>query len=89
MPTAENLSTLVLKVDMVVIGAGIPGLVAVRLIFDFFSNLGNIFIGRQDRRVVVTQSPFRSELRMGEKLIPGDAPVIEYRRRRQMMIDGE
>jgi hypothetical protein len=61
----------------------------VRQIFDFFSNLGNIFIERQDRRVVVTQRPFRSELRMGEKLIPGDAPVIEYRRKRQALIDGE
>jgi len=61
----------------------------VRQIFDFFGNLGNIFIERQDRRVVVTQRPFRTELRMGEKLIPGDAPVIEYRRRRQMMIDSE
>jgi len=27
--------------------------------------------------------------RMGEKLIPGDAPVIEYRRRRQALIDGK
>ncbi|MFZ0532238.1 MAG: hypothetical protein WAM09_03585, partial [Anaerolineales bacterium] len=41
------------------------------------------------RRVVVTQRTFRSELRMGEKLIPGDAPVIEYRRRCQALIDGE
>ncbi|MFZ2097660.1 MAG: hypothetical protein WAV05_13590 [Anaerolineales bacterium] len=54
-----------------------------------FSNLANIYIERQDRRVVVTQRPYRSELRMGEKLIPGDAPVIEYRRRRQMMIEGK
>jgi phenylpropionate dioxygenase-like ring-hydroxylating dioxygenase large terminal subunit len=60
----------------------------VRQAFNFSSNLSNIFIARQDRRVVVTQRPFRSELRMGEKLIPGDAPVIEYRRRRQALIDG-
>ena len=55
--------------------------------FGFLSNLGNIYIERQDRRVVVTQRPFRSDLRIGEKLIPGDAPVIEYRRRRQAMIN--
>jgi phenylpropionate dioxygenase-like ring-hydroxylating dioxygenase large terminal subunit len=61
----------------------------VRQVFDFFGNIGNIFIERQDRRVVVTQRPFRSELRMGEKLVPGDAPVIEYRRRRQALIDGK
>jgi phenylpropionate dioxygenase-like ring-hydroxylating dioxygenase large terminal subunit len=61
----------------------------VRQVFNFISNLSNIYIERQDRRVVVTQRPFRSELRMGEKLIPGDAPVIEYRRRRQALIDGK
>ncbi len=60
----------------------------IRQLFSFFSNLANIYIERQDRRVVVTQRPFRSELRMGEKLIPGDAPVIEYRRSRQALIDG-
>ncbi len=59
----------------------------IRQFFSFFSNLANIYIERQDRRVVVTQRPFRSELRLGEKLIPGDAPVIEYRRRRQKLID--
>ncbi|HSB66205.1 MAG TPA: aromatic ring-hydroxylating dioxygenase subunit alpha [Anaerolineales bacterium] len=61
----------------------------VRQVFNFVSNLSNIFIERQDRRVVVTQRPFRTELRMGEKLIPGDAPIIEYRRRRQALINGK
>jgi phenylpropionate dioxygenase-like ring-hydroxylating dioxygenase large terminal subunit len=59
-----------------------------RQIVNFFDNLSNIIIERQDRRVVVTQRPFRSDLRIGEKLIPGDAPVIEYRRKRQALIDG-
>jgi phenylpropionate dioxygenase-like ring-hydroxylating dioxygenase large terminal subunit len=59
----------------------------VRQIYGFVSNLANLFIAHQDRRVVVTQRPFRSELRMGEKFIPGDAPVIEYRRRRQALIE--
>jgi phenylpropionate dioxygenase-like ring-hydroxylating dioxygenase large terminal subunit len=36
----------------------------------------------QDRRVVETQQPKRSGLRIGEKLIQGDRPIIEYRRRR-------
>lgn len=61
----------------------------VRQVFNFFSNLANIFIERQDRRVVVTQRPFRSDLRIGEKLISGDAPVIEYRRRRDKLINPE
>jgi hypothetical protein len=61
----------------------------VRQVFNFFSNLANIFIERQDRRVVITQRPFRSDMHIGEKLIPGDAPVIEYRRRREKLIRQE
>ena len=59
----------------------------VRQVFELFGNVGNFYIERQDRRVVVTQYPLRTELRMGEKLIPGDAPIIEYRRRRQKIIE--
>lgn len=55
--------------------------------FNFFANLGNFFIERQDRRVVLTQRPLRTELKMGERFIPGDVPIIEYRRRRQKWID--
>jgi len=47
----------------------------------------NILVAHQDRRVVETQRPKRSELRMGEKLIQGDNPIIAYRRRRQELID--
>ena len=31
--------------------------------------------------------PKRSDLRMGEKLIQGDSPIIAYRRRRQELIE--
>jgi phenylpropionate dioxygenase-like ring-hydroxylating dioxygenase large terminal subunit len=47
----------------------------------------NVYVAHQDRRVVQTQRPQRSDLRMGEKLIPGDGPIIGYRRRRQELID--
>ncbi len=47
----------------------------------------NTIVAHQDRRVVQTQRPVRSDLRMGEKLIPGDSPVIAYRRRRQELIE--
>jgi phenylpropionate dioxygenase-like ring-hydroxylating dioxygenase large terminal subunit len=60
-----------------------------RQVMNFFGDQSNLYIERQDRRVVVTQRPFRSDLRIGEKFIPGDAPVIEYRRRRQALIDGK
>jgi len=47
----------------------------------------NAKVAHQDRRVVVTQRPSRTDLRMGEKLIPGDSPIIAYRRRRQELLD--
>jgi phenylpropionate dioxygenase-like ring-hydroxylating dioxygenase large terminal subunit len=46
----------------------------------------NTLIAHQDRRVVVTQLPKRTALKMGEKLIQGDGPIIEYRRRREALI---
>jgi phenylpropionate dioxygenase-like ring-hydroxylating dioxygenase large terminal subunit len=57
-----------------------------RDIFNYLGAIGNLIIERQDKRVVITQRPKRSELRMGEKLIPGDGPIIEYRRRREALI---
>jgi hypothetical protein len=39
-----------------------------------------------EKRMVVTQEPKRSQLRMGEKLIQGDGPIIEYRRRREELM---
>lgn len=58
-----------------------------RRLFDWVSLLGSFAIERQDRRVVVTQRPKRSDLYLGEKLIQGDTPIIVYRRRRREMIE--
>jgi phenylpropionate dioxygenase-like ring-hydroxylating dioxygenase large terminal subunit len=60
-----------------------------RELINFFGNLGNRVIVGQDQRVVITQQPKRSALNMAEKLIPGDAPIIAYRRIRQKLINGE
>lgn len=49
-------------------------------------SVGNLIIARQDKWVVETQQPKRSTLDSGETLIPGDRPIIEYRRRRQELI---
>lgn len=46
----------------------------------------NRFVAHQDRRVVRTQVPKRSELRGGEQLIQGDRPIVEYRRRRAELL---
>jgi len=49
------------------------------------SNQFNKVVLHQDRRVVLTQKPKKSELKMDEKLIPGDKPIIEYRKRRELL----
>jgi len=60
------------------------------LLRDVFNTLAmpfNRLIAHQDRRVVQTQVPKPSSLRIGENLIQGDRPIVEYRRRRQQLID--
>jgi phenylpropionate dioxygenase-like ring-hydroxylating dioxygenase large terminal subunit len=47
----------------------------------------NLLIAHQDRRVVVTQQPKPSGLKIGEKLIQGDRPIVEYRRRRGELLE--
>ena len=47
----------------------------------------NLRIAHQDRRVVQTQVPKRSQINGEEKLIQGDLPIIEYRKKRQELLD--
>ncbi len=56
-----------------------------RELMNLTNSLANLIIERQDRRVVIFQEPKASDLRMGEKLIQGDGPIIEYRRRRKAL----
>jgi phenylpropionate dioxygenase-like ring-hydroxylating dioxygenase large terminal subunit len=60
----------------------VPGL---RALVNAIGKLQSIVIARQDKRVVLTQVPTRTELKMGENLIQGDLPIFEYRRRRAEM----
>lgn len=48
-----------------------------------FSNI----ILHQDRRVVITQRPIKTWLNMGEKLFPGDIPIVKYRQRREELLN--
>jgi phenylpropionate dioxygenase-like ring-hydroxylating dioxygenase large terminal subunit len=57
-----------------------------RELFNVISYWSNIVILNQDRRPVITERPKRTELHMGEKLIPGDGPIVGYRRRREELI---
>jgi phenylpropionate dioxygenase-like ring-hydroxylating dioxygenase large terminal subunit len=59
----------------------------IKNIVGFFGSLSNKYIERQDRRVVITQQPKRSDLNIGEKLIPGDGPIITYRKIRRALIE--
>ena len=40
---------------------------------------------RQDQRVVETQTPKLSDLKMGEKLVQADYPIVAYRQRREKL----
>ena len=46
----------------------------------------NLYVAHQDRRVVETHRVGRSGLRIGEQLIRGDQPIIEYRRKREELL---
>jgi len=47
----------------------------------------NVYVAHQDRRVVITQWPKPSALKIDEQLVQGDRPIVEYRRRRQALIE--
>jgi len=54
---------------------------------NWLANKFNIVILHQDRDVVVTQQPIKTQLKMGEKLIQGDNPIIYYRRKRDELLN--
>jgi phenylpropionate dioxygenase-like ring-hydroxylating dioxygenase large terminal subunit len=58
-----------------------------RDLYFLFSNMFNRIVLRQDQRVVETHQPMPVKLRMEENLIPGDHPIILYRKKRQEIQD--
>ena len=58
----------------------------IRHFIGFVGKLSSKIILRQDKRVVVTQIPKISSANMGEKLIQGDRPIVEFRRRRAELV---
>jgi phenylpropionate dioxygenase-like ring-hydroxylating dioxygenase large terminal subunit len=56
-------------------------------LFNWLTQRVNRIILGQDKRVVLTQRPKKTALRMGENLIPGDRPIVEYRARREKLLD--
>ena len=55
--------------------------------FNYLGKISSIIILRQDKRVVLTQLPKKSSIKMDERLIMGDKPIIEYRKHRQELMD--
>jgi len=55
-------------------------------IVNYFVKLTNIVILRQDKRIVITQLPKKTEVKMDERLIMGDKPIIEYRKHREELM---
>jgi phenylpropionate dioxygenase-like ring-hydroxylating dioxygenase large terminal subunit len=53
----------------------------------FLNLLASIYIARQDRVVVETQRPLRSDLHVAEQPIPGDGPILLYRKHRRALLD--
>jgi len=49
----------------------------------------NRIVLHQDRRVVETQIPKKTMLKMDENLVQGDLPIIEYRKRREELLKQE
>jgi len=57
----------------------------IRELFNYIGKVSSLIILRQDKRVVETQIPVKSENKMDERLIMGDKPIIEYRKHRQFL----
>jgi len=56
-----------------------------RQLVNFIMRIFDNIILMQDRKVVITQIPKKSELKMGEKLIKADGPIIKYREIRERL----
>ncbi len=54
-------------------------------LINLLSAVMNSVILHQDRRVVLTQLPKKSEFTMKENLVQGDLPILEYRKRRDQL----
>ncbi len=57
----------------------------IRHFIGFAGKIYSKMILKQDKRVVVTQIPKISQASMREKLIPGDRPIAEFRKRRDSL----
>ena len=64
----------------------ITGVKTIDKMIAWLGSRANIVVERQDKRIVETQLPCRSDLRMGEKLVAADRPIIAYRSKRDKLL---
>lgn len=62
----------------------VPGL---KQLVDWINKIFSLRIAHQDRRVVETQIPKPSGMKIGENLFQGDNPIIAYRKRRNELME--
>ncbi len=63
----------------------ITGIKAIDKAIAWLGSRANKVVERQDKRIVETQLPKRSQLRMSESLVAADMPIIEYRAKREKL----
>lgn len=80
-PVDEERTLLYLRFYQKFLPVPLVGQLVARLAMPF-----NLYIAHEDRRVVVTQQPKASGLKIGEVLIQADLPIIEYRRKREALL---
>lgn len=56
-------------------------------IIAYAGKYANFIVERQDKRVVETQMPKKSSFKSKENLLKGDMPIIEYRKKREELIN--
>jgi phenylpropionate dioxygenase-like ring-hydroxylating dioxygenase large terminal subunit len=56
-------------------------------LMNYLGKVTSLVILRQDKRVVITQLPKKSSLKMNENLISGDRPIVEYRKHREELME--
>lgn len=61
----------------------------IRSIINKSAMIFNNIVLHQDRRVVLSQEPNKSMLKMSDVLIQGDLPILEYRKRRDQLLKKE
>ena len=64
----------------------ITGIKAIDSLIAAIGKIMNKTIERQDKRVVITQKPKPSAFKSGETLVPGDGPIILYRKIRDELM---